>query len=133
MQKMALQEVTTFVFTDIEHSTRLAQQLREGYPELLEKHRSVILAAINKYNGKEIDTAGDGFFMTFKNPESAFFATAKIQKEFHLLKWASSIGLKVRMGIHTGMALFTETGYTGVEVHFASRICNAAHGRCKKH
>lgn len=52
----------TFVFSDVEHSTRLAQQLREDYPELLEQHRTVIRDAIKKNKGKEIDTAGDGFF-----------------------------------------------------------------------
>ncbi|MDH3699299.1 MAG: adenylate/guanylate cyclase domain-containing protein, partial [Flavobacteriaceae bacterium] len=118
----------TFVFSDVEHSTRLAQQLREDYPELLEQHRTVIRDAIKKHKGKEIDTAGDGFFMTFDNPNSAVLASVEIQKKFHTLKWATEIGLKVRMGIHTGVALTTESGYTGVEVHLASRVCNAAHG-----
>jgi adenylate cyclase len=127
-KKMTPEQIITFVFSDIEHSTRLAQQLREGYPELLEWYRSVIRDAIKRHKGKEIDTAGDGFFMTFENPRNAVFAAIETQKNFHTQQWASEIGLKVRMGIHTGTALSTETGYTGVDVHLASRICNAAHG-----
>lgn len=125
---MALQEIITFVFSDIEHSTQLAQQLREDYAATLDRHRAVIRSAIKKYDGKEIDTAGDGFFMIFRDPQNAILAAAKIQHKFYTQDWAVEIGLKVRMGIHTGVALSTETGYTGVEVHLASRVCNAAHG-----
>lgn len=125
---MALQEIITFVFSDIEHSTRLAQQLREGYAEILERHRSIIREVIQRFNGREIDTAGDGFFMTFKNPQDAVQAAAEMQHKFHTREWAMKIGLKVRMGIHTGVALSIGSGFTGVEVHLASRICNAAYG-----
>lgn len=125
---MTSQSVITLVFSDIEHSTRLAQQLMHDYPAFLKKYRTVIREMISKYGGNEIDTAGDGFFMTFDNPQSAIMATAEIQKKLHSQKWATDIGLKVRMGLHTGAALLTESGYTGTEVHLASRICNAAHG-----
>lgn len=125
---MTAQSIITFVFSDIEHSTRLAQQLREAYPEILERHRTIIRQAITRYHGREIDTAGDGFFMTFETPEAAIQAAAAIQLAFHTEDWASQIGLKVRMSIHTGVALATPNGYTGVEVHLASRICNAAFG-----
>ena len=123
-----IQKITTFVFSDIQHSTQLAQQLREDYPEILNRHRTVIREAIKNHRGKEIDTAGDGFFMTFENPASAVHATVEMQKRFYSEEWAREIGLKVRMSIHTGLALPTESGYTGVEVHKASRICNAAYG-----
>lgn len=125
---MAVEQTVTLVFSDIEHSTRLAQQLRGDYPELLEQHRSTIRSIVAKYKGREIDTAGDGFFITFPSPLSAVLAAAAIQKSFFLEKWSASIGLKVRMGIHTGQVLATKSGLTGVEVHRASRICNAAHG-----
>jgi adenylate cyclase len=125
---MVSKPIVTFVFSDIEHSTRLAQQLQENYPRYLERHRSVIRETITKYEGREIDAAGDGFFMTFNNALSAIRAAADIQTVFHTHKWAKKIGLKVRMGIHTGVGLLTESGYTGVQVHLASRICNAAHG-----
>ncbi len=125
---MTSQPAITLAFSDIEHSTRLAQQLKHNYPAFLKKYRTVIRETIAKYGGDEIDTAGDGFFMTFKDPQSAILATVEIQKQLHSQKWATDIGLKVRMGLHTGAALLTESGYTGTEVHLASRICNAAHG-----
>lgn len=125
---MTAQSIITFVFSDIEHSTRLAQQLRDAYPDILERHRSVIRQALSKHRGREIDTAGDGFFMAFTDPIAAVLAAAEIQQAFHTQEWATEIDLKVRMSIHTGVALSTETGYTGVEVHLASRICNAAFG-----
>ncbi len=125
---MAKPDIITFVFSDIEHSTRLAQSLREAYPALLEKHRTVIRKAINQYEGREIDTAGDGFFMTFKNAQYAVLAVTEIQQSFQSESWAKEVDLKVRIGVHTGEALATKTGYTGVEVHCASRICSAAHG-----
>ena len=79
---MVKKQITTFVFSDIEHSTRLVQQLRESYPAVLEQHRKVIRESINKYKGREIDTAGDGFFMTFDLPQFAILAASKIQKNF---------------------------------------------------
>jgi TolB-like protein/Tfp pilus assembly protein PilF len=118
----------TLVFSDIENSTQLAQKLREEYPALLEMHRATIRRAIEKNEGTEIDTAGDGFFMVFNEPESAILASCQIQREFQTKEWATKVGLKTRMGIHTGLALETVSGYTGVEVHFASRICGAAYG-----
>ncbi|MGB3006386.1 MAG: tetratricopeptide repeat protein [Chitinophagaceae bacterium] len=125
---MSFQQLITFGFSDIEQSTRLAQQLKEKYPEILDLHRQLIRKAIKNHKGKEIDTAGDGFFMTFEDPLAAVFAASQIQKELQVQNWAKEIGLKVRMGIHTGVALTTESGYTGIEVHRASRICAAAHG-----
>ncbi len=125
---MTAQQIVTFVFSDIEQSTRLAQRLQERYPAVLERHRSVIRSAISQYNGQEINTAGDGFFMAFENLAAAVRAAGQIQKEFHKAKWATDIGLKVRIGIHTGRALQTSEGYTGVDVHFAARVCDAAFG-----
>ena len=125
---MVFKKIVTLVFSDIENSTQLTQKLREGYPALLEQHRITIREALKRYDGREIDTAGDGFFMTFDNPKSAVLASIQIQSVFHTEDWAQKIGLKTRIGIHTGLALETESGYTGVEVHFASRICGAAYG-----
>lgn len=118
----------TFFFSDIEGSTRLAQQLGESYASVLERHRTVIRMAHNKFNGKEIDTSGDGFFIVFNQPQQAVAAAATIQKDFASKNWAREVGLKVRIGIHHGHALATNSGFTGLEVHRASRICNIGHG-----
>jgi len=121
-------QIITILFTDIEHSTRLAQQLREDYPELLRKYRAAIRDAIVDHGGREIDVAGDGFFITYDIADNAVRTAHDIQRIFHVEEWALEAGLKVRMGIHTGEALITDTGFTGVQVHCAARICDAAHG-----
>ncbi len=124
---MSDKHIFTFLFSDIEHSTLHAQRLREAYPALLQQHRKVVRDAITQFNGREVDVAGDGFFIVFDQPDDAVQAALAIQKS-HQEPWATSQDLKVRMGIHTGEALSTDTGYTGVQVHCASRVCDAAHG-----
>ena len=123
-----LAERITMVFCDIEHSTRLVQQLGDAYPSLLDRYRETIRQSLKDHSGREIDTSGDGFFMVFKAAEFAISAVSQMQSKFHSELWATSKELKVRFGIHTGKALPTDTGYAGVEVHAASRICDAAHG-----
>lgn len=125
---MANLEVVTILFTDIENSTRLAQQLRVEYAELLSKYRSAIRDILDRNGGNEIDVAGDGFFITFKQPHAAVLSAAEMQNVFNAQDWALDVGLKVRMGIHTGAALCSSEGCTGVEVHLAARVCDAAHG-----
>jgi len=118
----------TFLFTDIEQSTRLAQRLREQYPQVLEQQRSLIREVIEEFQGREIDVAGDGFFITYENPEDAVTSAIEIQRRLRAADWANDVGLKVRIGIHAGEALETSSGYTGVQVHCASRVCDAGHG-----
>lgn len=127
MSSISINKIT-FFFTDIESSTRLAQQLGASYALILERHRVIIRKAIEQHGGREIDTAGDGFFIVFERRDQAVSAAVAIQQAFVFENWANEIGLKVRIGIHTGMALATATGYTGLDVHKASRICGAAHG-----
>lgn len=115
-------------FSDIEGSTRLAQQLGESYALVLERHRTVIRMAFNKFNGREVDTSGDGFFIVFDSPEQAVAAAVLVQRSFFSKSWAKKINLKVRIGLHYGQTLVTDSSFTGLEVHRASRICNAGHG-----
>jgi adenylate cyclase len=122
------EENVTFLFTDIEQSTRLAQKLGEDYPGLLFQYRSLVRKAVAETGGNEIDNAGDGFFITYKDVTGAITASIKIQQDLFTANWATLVGLRVRIGIHTGLALCSESGCTGVEVHYASRICDAAHG-----
>ena len=126
--KQSRKSKKTFFFSDIEGSTRLAQQLGECYALVLERHRTVVRMGHNKFNGREIDTSGDGFFIVFEQPAQAVAAAVAIQKDFASKSWARDAGLKLRIGIHYGEALATESGYTGLEVHRASRICNIGHG-----
>ena len=113
----------TFVFTDIEGSTRMLEELGAGvYGELLARHHAVCRAAWMAHGGVEVDTAGDAFFVAFPTASGALAAAAEAQEEL------DEVGLRVRMGLHTGEVTLGETGYVGFEVHRAARIAAAAHG-----
>jgi DNA-binding NarL/FixJ family response regulator len=111
----------TLLFTDIEGSTRLVQQLGDGYPAALAEHRQIVRDAAKAHAGEEVDCRGDEFSFGFPDPERAVTAALAIQE-------AHGDGLRVRMGIHTGEPLRIDGGYVGVDVHRAARICAAGHG-----
>ncbi len=118
----------TFFFSDIERSTELLAGLGEGYAQVLREYHNVIRLVLNEYGGKEVDTAGDGFFVVFNEAHKAAAAALMAQRAFAVQAWARQIGFRVRMGIHTGDAIAIPSGYIGLEVHRASRICSAANG-----
>jgi predicted ATPase len=109
----------TFLFTDIEGSTRLLQERGEGYRDLLAEHRRVLREAFERHGGIEVDTQGDAFFVAFGRATDAVAAAEDAQRQLEL---------PVRMGIHTGEPQLTAEGYVGIDVHRAARICAAAHG-----
>ena len=114
----------TFVFTDVEGSTRLLDELGvEAYGALLAEHHRVCREAWAAHGGVEIDTAGDAFFVAFSRPSDALAAAADGPGR----RWLR-LGVPVRMGVHTGEVVLGETGYVGMEVHRAARICSAGHG-----
>lgn len=118
-----------FFFTDMEGSTRIAQRLGEAYAPVLERYRAVIRSAVGHHRGREIDTAGDGFFAVFSSPDDAILAAIAAQRAFVVEALSGQTPLKIRMGIHEGEAILTPNGgFIGLEVHRASRVCNAAHG-----
>ena len=113
----------TFVFTDIEGSTRMLEELgADAYGELLSRHHEACRAAWARHGGVEVDTAGDAFFVAFPTASGALGAAADAQSAL------ADLGLRVRMGVHTGEVTVAETGYVGFEVHRAARIAAAAHG-----
>jgi len=111
----------TLLFTDIEGSTRLVQQLGDGYPAALAEHRQIVRDAAKAHAGQEVDCRGDEFSFGFPDPERAVQAALAMQERH-------GNGLRVRMGIHTGEPLRVDGGYVGVDVHRAARICAAGHG-----
>jgi adenylate cyclase len=117
-----------FWFCDIEGSTQLITQLGEGYPYLVEKYHLAIRSALEKLDGTEVDTAGDGFFAVFPTAAQAIHAAVRAQWAFFGEPWARKVAFRVRMGIHAGEAVATPNGFMGLEVHRASRVCSAAHG-----
>ncbi|MDL2334938.1 MAG: adenylate/guanylate cyclase domain-containing protein [Chloroflexota bacterium] len=113
----------TFLFTDIEGSTRLLAELGpDGYATALAAHRGIVRTALGVHGGVEVDTQGDAFFIAFKDAESALQTAVEVQQ-------ASSSGpIRVRMGIHTGAPRVDAHGYVGKDVHLGARIAAAGHG-----
>ena len=112
----------TFLFTDIEGSTRLLQELGNAYAEALADHRRALRDAWTRHDGVEVDTQGDAFFVAFARASDAVAAAADAQL-------AVAAGpVRVRMGLHTGEPLRAEEGYVGFDVHRAARIAAAGHG-----
>ncbi|HEY5872929.1 MAG TPA: adenylate/guanylate cyclase domain-containing protein [Gaiellaceae bacterium] len=113
----------TFLFTDIEGSTRLLHALGpDAYAEALAEHRRVLRASLAARNGVEVDTQGDAFFIAFPTAEGA--ATAALEAQQGL----ASGPITVRMGLHTGTPTLTPEGYVGVDVHRGARVAALAHG-----
>src|SRR4051812_37737904 len=118
----------TFLFTDIEGSTRLVKQLREGYGEVLAAHQHLLREAFAQHDGHELDTQGDAFFIAFASAREAVLAAVEGQRALSRYPWPGGAVVKVRMGIHTGQAAPVDGRYTGMAVHRAARICAAGHG-----
>jgi predicted ATPase/class 3 adenylate cyclase len=118
----------TFLFTDIEGSTRLTQQLGDRWPPLLERHRQIARAAWAEQHGVEIGTEGDSFFVVFSSAPQAVAAAVAAQRGLAAEAWPADAAIRVRMGLHTGEGLLSGGGYVGLDVHRASRIASAGNG-----
>jgi predicted ATPase/class 3 adenylate cyclase len=119
----------TFLFTDIEGSTRLVTAMGPAFAALLERHHAIMRAAISATGGIEVSTEGDAFFVVFQGPVAALTAAATVQRALAVEGWpAETQSVRVRMGLHTGEATLGGDDYVGVEVHRAARIAAAAHG-----
>ncbi len=119
----------TFLFTDIEGSTRLAETLGQAWPPLLERHRQIVRAALAANGGLEVQTEGDGFFAVFTTAPAAIAAAVRAQRDLVAEPWPSDVSVRVRMGIHSGSGEVDRDGlYVGHDVHRASRVADAAHG-----
>jgi YVTN family beta-propeller protein len=118
----------TFVFTDIEGSTRLTRSLRERWPEVRAEHRRLLRAAFAEHGGEEVDTQGDSFFYVFARARDAALAAADAQRALAAHEWPEGGEVRVRIGMHTGEPVVSEEGYHGIGVHRAARIMAAGHG-----
>ena len=118
----------TFLFTDIERSTDLVRQLGAEFGRVRSEHRRVLRDAFGRHGGREIDTAGDGFFVVFERAGDAVAAAVAAQRALHVSQQAEDAPLRVRMGLHSAEPYLHEDGYVGVGVHRAARICAAGHG-----
>jgi class 3 adenylate cyclase len=122
------QGTVTFLFTDIQGSTRLLASLGESYGDALEQHRRLLREAFTSCGGIEVDTQGDAFFYAFARAKDAVTAAVAGQRALSSHDFGDCIELKVRMGIHTGEPARSDEGYVGPDVHLGSRICAVAWG-----
>jgi len=119
----------SFLFTDIEGSTELLQQVGDQtYRDVLEEHHRVLRAEFATRSGREINTQGDAFFVAFPEAHDAVSAATAAQRAIASHTWPSDARVRVRMGIHTGEPTLGPGGYVGLDVHRAARICSAGYG-----
>jgi predicted ATPase/class 3 adenylate cyclase len=118
----------TFLFSDIEGSTRLVQAMGDAFPALLERHQALLRQAFEDEGGVEVATEGDSFFVVFRSAMSAILAAAAAQRALADEPWPAAAGLRVRIGLHTGEGTLGGDNYVGLDVHRAARIGAAAHG-----
>ena len=118
----------TFVFTDIEGSTRLLRRIGGRYAGVLERHRDLLRGAVASHGGVEVDCEGDGLFFAFAGAKSAIAACITGQRALLIEPWPSDVAVRVRMGLHTGEATPLNGRYVALAVHQAARVASAAHG-----
>jgi DNA-binding NarL/FixJ family response regulator/class 3 adenylate cyclase len=116
----------TFLFADVEGSTRLARELGAEWQPVLSDLRRLLREAVATGSGHEVDSRGDELFAAFADVESAASAAVDAQRRISGHNWPTTV--RVRIGLHTGTASLGEDGYVGVDVHRAFRIANAGHG-----
>jgi peptide/nickel transport system substrate-binding protein len=118
----------TFLFTDVEGSTRLLKELRDDYATALSDHQRIVRDALASHEGWEIDTQGDSFFAAFRRAKDAVGAAVEAQRALAAHGWPRGTQLRVRMGMHTGEPAVGGERYVGLGVHRAARIAAAGHG-----
>jgi class 3 adenylate cyclase len=118
----------TFVFTDVEGSTRLLRALGDGWAGALADYRKILRDTFTAEGGREVDTQGDGMFFVFPRARPAVAAAAEAQRRIEAHAWPEGATLRVRMGVHTGEPAMGDEGYVGMDVVRAARIAAAAQG-----
>ena len=118
----------TFLFTDIEGSTRLLRRLGAQYHDVITQHHRILREAIGRGGGTEVGTEGDAFFAVFPSPTNALATAVYAQRSLAAARWPEGQTVRVRMGLHTGRAVMVGEGYVGLDIHLAARIAAAGHG-----
>jgi predicted ATPase/class 3 adenylate cyclase len=118
----------TFLFTDIEGSTRLMQELGDRYVQAQVQHHAILREAFRTGDGRELRTEGDSFFCVFQSAIDGCRAAAQAQREFARHEWPDGKPIRVRIGMHTGEAPLVGEEYIGLDVHHAARVAASAHG-----
>ena len=118
----------TFLFTDIEGSTELVRRLGPRFGDVRAEHGRLIENACRAHEGHVIDTQGDAYFAAFDRAADAVAAAIDVQRSLAGVEWPDGAQLRVRIGLHTAEPYLHASGYVGIGVHRAARICAAAHG-----
>jgi uncharacterized protein (TIGR03086 family) len=118
----------TFLLTDIEGSTAHLAAMGDAYAGLLAAVRRIVRDGVLEAGGREVDARADEFFAVFERTQPAIQAAVVIQRAMAAATWPGDMQCRVRAGIHTGRPTLTETGYIGLSVHAAARVCYAGHG-----
>jgi class 3 adenylate cyclase len=113
--------LATVLFTDIVDSTaRMAELGDRGWRELLERHHAVVRRELARSRGREVDTAGDGFFASFDGPARAIRCARSI------VDGVRELGIDVRSGLHTGECELVDGKVAGIAVHTGARVASHA-------
>ena len=120
--------LVTFVLTDIEGSTRLLRHLGDRYPSLLDTHNSVLREQWVSYGGVEVNTAGDSFVVAFQSAGDALVACIAAQRVIADCRWPAESVVRIRIGVHTGIAFPRRDTYVALALHQAARVVGAANG-----
>jgi class 3 adenylate cyclase len=126
-QKLPSGQVT-FLLADIEGSTELLRRLEDDYASLLADVRRIVRAAVRSARGHQVSARGDDVFAVFEQAPPAVEAALAIQRQIQSHDWPGGLECRLRIGLHRGRPKLTETGYVGISVHAAARICFSAHG-----
>ena len=119
----------TFLFSDIEGSTRLVQDLGPAaFTQVLDQHNAILREAFSGHGGVERGTQGDSFLVMFREAPAAVSAAAEAQVALDKAAWAGDAPVRVRMGLHTGIGTLGGDDYVSVDVNRAARIAALAHG-----
>ena len=119
----------TLLFTDIEGSTRLARELAGDWPAVLADHHAILEREIAAREGFVEGTAGDSFLAMFTDPRAAVATAVAIQRALAAHPWPAGLdGLRVRMGLHSGVVDRLGDGFVGIDIHLAARVQGVAHG-----
>jgi class 3 adenylate cyclase len=120
--------ILTFLLADIEDSTGLVRRLGDRYAVVLADVRRLLRAAIRSSGGREVEARADELFAVFVQAPAALDAALAIQRTVRARAWPDDLQVRIRLGLHTGRPTLTDTGYMGLAVHTAARVCFAGHG-----
>ncbi len=128
MRAEVASQTLTFLFTDLEGSTRLWEQHRPSMKEALERHDAILRDAVESSDGQVVETTGDGLMAVFPSPADGVKACLEAQHRLADEAWGQTGPLRVRMGLHVGEAATREGDYFGPTLNRAARIMSAGHG-----